>query len=136
MTKICVKPSPIHGQGLFASEPIRAGETILDWSTCAETLTDERIAALPVEERRYLSVIEGRNVLFKPPARFVNHSCQPNAHGQWGRDVALRDIEPREEITVDYQAEQVPGLDLECSCGSPTCRGRVTVIAGAPSDRA
>jgi hypothetical protein len=56
--------------------------------------------------------MDGQNVLFHPPARFVNHSCNPNARGSDSRDVASRVIEAGEEITVDYVAEQVPGLKL------------------------
>ena len=71
-------------------------------------------------------------MLFKPPARFVNHSCEPNARGGSGRDVAARAIEAGEEITVDYVAEQVPGLELRCQCGSPRCRGALKVAAKGP----
>jgi SET domain-containing protein len=121
-----VRPSSIHGYGLFAARPICAGETILDWSGCARRLSDEQVAALPPEESRYISRIDGQYVLFLVPARFVNHSCDPNARAGSGRDVAVRDIAEGEEITVDYVAEQVPDLDLLCGCGSPRCRVRLT----------
>ncbi len=125
MPRTAVHASPIHGLGLFAAEPIRAGETILAWRDCARTLSDGQAAALPAEERRYLSFIDGQHVLFDPPARFVNHSCAPNARGGGERDAALRDIAAGEEITVDYVAERVPGLDLACRCGAPGCRGHL-----------
>jgi uncharacterized protein len=120
-----VQPSPIDGLGLFAAEVIHAGETILEWSDCARILTEAEARALPAAERRFLSFIEGQHVLFEAPARFVNHSCAPNARGSGGRDLATRDIAAGEEITVDYVAEQVPGLDLECACGAPECRRRL-----------
>jgi hypothetical protein len=59
------------------------------------------VASLSREERIFLSVIDGRNVLMTPPARFVNHSCNPNARGTDLYDVALRVIEAGEEVTVD-----------------------------------
>lgn len=61
------------------------------------------------------------------PARWLNHSCSPNAEAQVieGRIwlIAIRDITPAEEITFNY------GFDLEnyqeypCQCGAPNCVG-------------
>ena len=127
MERIVVKTSPIHGQGVFAAGRIEAGEVIIDWSECSEVLNDGAVKALPREESIFVSIIDGQNVLFKPPARFVNHSCNPNARGCDGHDIAIRMIEAGEEITVDYVAEQVPGLRLECKCKAPNCRGRLIV---------
>ena len=127
METIVVKTSPIHGQGVFAARRIEAGEVIIDWSECSEVLSDEAVKALPGEERIFVSIIDGQNVLFKPPARFVNHSCNPNARGGDRHDIATRVIEAGEEITVDYVAEQVPGLRLECNCKARNCRGLLIV---------
>ncbi|PYQ97213.1 MAG: hypothetical protein DMF96_15495 [Acidobacteria bacterium] len=125
MERIVVKPSPIHGCGVFAATRIEAGEVIVDG--CREVLSNEEVKALPEEERAFLAVMDGQNVLFHPPARFVNHSCNPNARGSDSRDVAIRVIEAGEEITVDYVAEQVPVLKLKCNCKAPTCRGLLIV---------
>ena len=46
-----------------------------------------------------------------------------NARGTAAGDAAIRVIEAGEEVTVDYLAEQVPGLRLECNCRAPNCRG-------------
>ena len=127
MERIVVKNSPIHGQGVFAAGRIEAGEVIIDWSECSEVLSAGAVKALPREESIFVSIIDGQNVLFKPPASFVNHSCNPNARGCDGHDIAIRVIEAGEEITVDYVAEQVPGLRLDCKCRAPNCRGRLIV---------
>src|SRR2546429_9736614 len=125
MEKIVVQRSPIHGQGVFAARRIEPGEIIIDG--CRELLTDEAIKSLPTEERIFVSVMDGQKILMKPPARFVNHSCNPNARGTDRHDVAIQVIEAGEEITVDYVAEQVPGLRLECNCKAPNCRGLLVV---------
>jgi hypothetical protein len=125
--RILVRNSPIHGRGVFAARRIEAGEVVIDWSGCSEVLSDGAVTALPLDERAFVSVIGGQNILFKPPARFVNHSCDPNARGGDGRDVSVRVIDAGEEITVDYVAEQVPGLRLECKCKGPNCRGLLIV---------
>jgi hypothetical protein len=130
MDTVVVRDSPIHGQGVFAARRIEPGEVIIDG--CREVLSDEAVNVLRQEERAFLSVMDGRNILMKPPARFVNHSCNPNARGTDRHDLAIRVIEPGEEITVDYVVEQVPGLSLECNCKAPNCRRRLGVIEADP----
>ena len=120
MDKVVVRDSPIHGRGVFAARRIEPGEVIIDG--CREVLSDEAANALPLEEKAFLSVMDGQTILMQPPARFVNHSCNPNARGTDRHDVAIRVIEAGEEITVDYVVEQVPGLRLECNCNAPNCR--------------
>ena len=116
---------------MFAARRIEAGEVIIDG--CREVLSDEAVNSLPTEERIFLAVVDGHNILMKPPARFVNHSCNPNARGTDRHDVAIRVIEAGEEVTVDYVAEQVPGLRLECHCNAPNCR-RLLVVPSASDE--
>lgn len=61
---------------------------------------------------------------------FVNHSCQPNAGIQGDRTlIALRNLEPGEEITYDYAMTDTSSYDeFECLCGSYECRGRITGV--------
>ena len=125
MENVIVHDSPIHGQGVFATRRIEAGEIIIDG--CRRLLGEEAVEALPAPEKIFVSVIDGRNILMEPPARFVNHSCNPNARGSDRQDIAIRIIEAGEEVTVDYAAEQVPGLRLECNCKASNCRGLVVV---------
>jgi SET domain-containing protein len=125
MENVVVQRSPIHGRGVFAVRRIEPGDVVIEG--CREVLGDAALAALSPEERVFLSVVDGQNVLMQPPARFVNHSCNPNARGTDRHDVAIRVIEPGEEVTVDYVAEHVPGLRLECNCQAPNCRGLLIV---------
>ena len=71
----------MHGRGVFAARRFEAGDVIMDWTACSDVLTDDAVNALPPEERIFVSVIDGQNILFRPPARFINHSCNPNARG-------------------------------------------------------
>ena len=125
MENVVVQRSPIHGRGVFAVRRIEPGDVVIEG--CREVLGDAALAPLSPEERVFLSVVDGQNVLMQPPARFVNHSCNPNARGTDRHDVAIRVIEPGEEVTVDYVAEHVPGLRLECNCQAPNCRGLLIV---------
>jgi SET domain-containing protein len=121
LDNVVVRPSPIHGRGVFAARRIEPGEVIIDG--CREVLSDQAVESLSRDERVFLSVIDGRNILMNPPARFVNHSCDPNGRGTDLYDIAIRVIEAGEEVTVDYAAEHVPGLRLECNCKAQNCRG-------------
>ena len=123
MTTIIVKDSSIHGRGIFAARDITPGEVILDWSECMETLTELDVERLSADQRKRVSFIDGKCILFKPPACWVNHSCDANARGTSGRDVAIRPIKRGEEITVDYVLEKVPDLNFQCNCGFQSCRG-------------
>jgi len=125
MENVVVQRSPIHGRGVFAVRRIEPGDVVIEG--CREVLSDAALAALSPEERVFLSVVAGPNIQIQPPARFVNHSCNPNARGTDRHDVAIRVIEPGEEVTVDYVAEHVPGLRLECNCQAPNCRGLLIV---------
>ena len=57
---------------------------------------------------------------------YINHSCAPNAFmrivpGEKVAFFALRDIEPGEEITMNYRDPDHPPV---CRCGSRNCRSR------------
>ena len=62
---------------------------------------------------------------------YINHSCEPNAYMKtlYGHVLffALRDIEPGEEITVDYQTT-LHSDKKRCYCGARNCRGTINKI--------
>ena len=107
---LMVKPSSIHGQGLFATAPLKAGTIIMVWGGTLYTrqdLIDIRAGKRKVPEFSY-SFIEEDLLLAAPPDGmdyYVNHSCDPSV---WMADnvtvVARRDIEVGDEITGDYAA--------------------------------
>jgi|SRR5436189_3878533 len=63
---------------------------------------------------------------------YINHSCTPNA---FTRTVhrqliffALRDIQPGEEITIDYEST-LHSDSKRCTCGAATCRKTINKIS-------
>jgi hypothetical protein len=57
------------------------------------------------------------------PWRFLNHSCEPNTVLRGREFVALRPIEPGEEVTFDYNTTEYEMAEpFTCECG--TCGGR------------
>jgi hypothetical protein len=89
----------------------------------------EEVAA---PSRHSIQLDAHRHALIEPDAlRYTNHSCDPNVHIDVAgmRIVALRRIEPNDEITYFYPStEWLMAEPFTCSCGSERCIGR---IAGA-----
>ena len=122
----------IDGQGgrtLVAREPVEAGEVVVVFGgevvhadQLAKLSPAERLLTLQVEEDLYLvSARDGA-------ADWVNHSCAPNCglSGQIAL-VALRRLEPGEEICFDYaMSDGTPYDQFPCGCGAATCRGQVS----------
>ena len=118
-----------NGNGIFAKEPLAKDEliavfggAIYPWNAFMTLPERERSLSLQVEENLFLvpdKIGEGD---------YVNHSCDPNA-GLLGQIVlvALRDIQPGEEVCFDYAMSDTISYDeFDCECGAPNCRGRVT----------
>lgn len=118
-----------HGNGIFAREPLKKDEllavfggVVYEWAAFVALPERERTLSIQVEENLFLvpdKIGEGD---------YVNHSCDPNAglSGQIAL-VALRDIEPGEEVCFDYaMSDTTPYDEFTCECGAANCRGRVT----------
>lgn len=127
-----VLESGIHGKGLFAKEAFKKGEVVCvkggyifdraardsmpEWYRDAEIQIAEDLFIGPMtEEERDGSMI------------YSNHSCEPNI-GVQGQIVfvAMRDIEPGEELTHDWATTDDDDYELKCRCGSKNCRGVIT----------
>ena len=130
--KTDVRPSPIHGRGLFARESIAKGEIV---AVKGGYILDARDLA-PVAAELGPAEIQIADGFFIGPRRederegamiFSNHSCEPNI-GVSGQIVfiALRDIAAGEELTHDWAMTDDDTYELECRCGAPACRGVVT----------
>jgi hypothetical protein len=117
------------GRALVVREPVAAGELVVVWggevvhASGLEALSPaQRLLTIQVEEELYLvSALDG-------PADWVNHSCHPNCglSGQIAL-VALRRLEPGEEVCFDYaMSDGSPYDQFNCGCGAVECRGRIT----------
>src|SRR5204863_9281402 len=58
---------------------------------------------------------------------FLNHSCEPNV-GVQGTTVfvAMREIQPGEELYLDYALIDDGDDRMACHCGTASCRGEVS----------
>lgn len=107
-----VRPSTIHGLGLFAAEDIPAGATINVYDPRFTIEVPARsVERLPEPMRRIFYVYawretpDGPYYLSVDNARFTNHSSSPNMtyYKETRAVIALRDIRCGEEMTEDYR---------------------------------
>ena len=135
-----VRRSKVHGMGAFAIGPISKGMRLIEY--LGERVThkeaDRRYEDKDANDNHtFLFIVDSRTVIDAGAegndARFFNHSCDPNCESviEDGRVYieALRDAQPGDELTYDYQiqreAEDPPDIDeiFACRCGAPHCRG-------------
>jgi uncharacterized protein len=116
------------GLGLFATKPIKRGAYIA-------TYRGPRIATEEADRReargaRYMFELSKKWTIDGSPrwnvARYINHSCKPNAKPV-GRNggiviVAERRIEPEEEITYSYGEEYLEYFLQSGGCRCAACR--------------
>jgi SET domain-containing protein len=121
------------GNGVFANRAFMAGEEILvlEGRNISFAETQERGEA----ESHPVQIGADCYIDVSAPAKFLNHSCNPNAGLIHDRVlVALRDIRGREEIRFDYSTTmEENSWVMTCRCGDPHCRGTVTDFRLLPS---
>ncbi len=130
--KTDVRPSPIHGTGLFAKHAIARGDivavkgghvlTATQWADLEPSLGP---ADIQVAEDLFIAPVEQTHR--DGSMLYTNHSCDPNLAIQ-GQIVlvAMRDVAPDEELTIDWATTDDEDSEVRCRCGSAHCRGTVT----------
>ncbi len=121
-------PSGIHGLGIFAAKAVAAGEVVAVKGGHIITENTRRAlksvigdGELPITADLYVAPISASER--STSMLFFNHSCEPNC-GFLGNIVvvAMRDIRPDEELTVDYAMCWTHSLRLRCNCQTGSCR--------------
>jgi len=126
------RPAGDKGWGSYATERIGAGETVAGFG--GWVIDGSRLATLPIDRQHRSIQIDADLFLVSgdtPEAGdMLNHSCEPNC-GLAGSQllVAMRDIEPGEELSFDYAMCDASDYDeFRCLCGAATCR---EVVSGS-----
>jgi len=109
-----VHRSAIHGLGVFALRCIAKGTVVWSFTPGFDLDLDPKLLdEQPAHFRQvlfhygYIDPRLNRFILCCDDARFMNHSDAPNLRidphaDRHGVDVAVRDIEAGEELTIDY----------------------------------
>ena len=116
------------GLGLFATKPIKRAAYIATYR--GRIISTEEADRREARGARYMFELSKKWTIDGSPrwnlARYINHSCKPNAKPV-GRNggiviVASRRIEPEEEITYDYGREYLEYFLQTGGCRCAACR--------------
>jgi SET domain-containing protein len=127
---LSIQKSAIEGNGCFAIAHFPRGRKIAEYT--GEKISNaeanrranrRRLRICAVNDSWSLDGSRGGN-----GTHYINHSCEPSAFMKilYGHIlfIALRDIKPGEEITVDYEST-LHSDTKRCTCGAPSCRGTI-----------
>jgi len=134
MRRVSARLSPVHGRGLYALTRIDEGARIIEykgkrisWEN-SEAAENCHTFLFGLENGQVVDAAQDGN-----SARWINHSCDPNAEVLEEDDrlfvFALRAIEAGTEVSIDYNlqvdARKTRALKklYECRCGARACRG-------------
>jgi uncharacterized protein len=130
---LTIAPSAIEGKGCFATKAFPGRRKIAEYAgekisnaEAKRRASRKRLRICAINNRWSLDGSRGGN-----GTHYINHSCEPNAFMKisYGHIlfIALRDIEPGEEITIDYEST-LHSDSKRCVCGAKTCRGTINRV--------
>lgn len=123
------------GRGLFTPRAFRRGERVFVLKGAVRRHIN-RTTRDAEQNPNWIGIGKDTWIVPDAPYMFLNHSCEPNLGVRGERDfVALRDIAPGEELTVDYSITEVdPHWSMTCRCGAHFCRRTIGPIHTLPYD--
>jgi hypothetical protein len=113
--------------GVYAIRAFEKGEVVI-----SSDLKDDNTKPTDKPCAHSIQIGWNKHILMNLPARYLNHSCDPNIavvglneKGSYDFE-ALSDIGSDEELTFDYETTEYEiGAFSKCCCGSPNCRGHI-----------
>lgn len=145
--KVEARLSPIHGNGIFATQDIAKGERVIRYQGALRTHeeVDEEYGGQEENGHTFLFTLNDTYVIDANVsaniARWMNHSCDPNCEAVVEEDdkgrpekdkvyiEAIKDIAKGEELTYNYgivlEERHTPKLKKlwGCRCGADNCTG-------------
>jgi len=129
------------GWGLRSKAPVSAGSLVIEYlgeiidfaevqrrmtQQCQERPSDKDYYIMELDTDLYVDGKYKGNT-----SRYINHSCDPNCELQrWVVNglmrigiFAIRDIQPDEALSYDYQFDTNEADTFRCYCGADICRG-------------
>jgi len=127
-----LRNTPGKGEGIFATRIFKADEMVMRGEIEKELAENDSHASQVSKDR----FIRHAGLISK-----VNHSCSPNCgihlNETGAHDfVAMKTIEPNEEIAFDYAMRNytIDHFAAKCGCGAKKCRGNITGWKDLPAN--
>jgi hypothetical protein len=113
----------VRRQGIFALKKIDQAELI--GLIQGKFYTEQSLEKHYVKDDHLMNFGNGVYMHVNSPFRYTNHSCNPNAGIRRNFELcALKEIQPGEEITIDYDTIEWD-WQMDCACGESNCRGKI-----------
>ncbi|HEY1407158.1 MAG TPA: SET domain-containing protein-lysine N-methyltransferase [Spirochaetota bacterium] len=135
LKNIEARETGVYGKSLFAKRGFKKDEIV--FVANGAIVSKQTNYTIPIDWGLFIEprIPEG-NI-----CQYICHSCEPNL-GIKGRTlfVAMRDIKPGEEVTIDYAmigyeyGAELPENERMCKCGRATCRGNLGCYKELPED--
>jgi uncharacterized protein len=127
---LSIGESPINGRGCFADTFFPTRKKIAEYT--GERISNAEARRRAGRHKLRICEVDGKWSLDGSRGgngtHYINHCCEPNAYISNIRGhilfFALRDIQPGEEITVDYGMTLHPDTK-RCHCAAASCRGTI-----------
>lgn len=129
---LIVKKIKLKGRGLFTTEKIKKGEKVITFD--GHIMSFEQAQAIGRED--YVVPISSDQYTDPAyPEEYTNHSCEANTGFISPTTlIAIRDINPDEELTFDYSLVTADDWEMDCQCSTQSCRGKITNFRDLPED--
>lgn len=121
------------GYGVFATRFIPKGTIVYAKDPLEIEVTEEQFEQYPavfqevIEKYSYVDE-RGNRILSWDHAKYVNHCCECNTMSTgYGFEIAIRDIQPGEEITDEYGLFNL-AYAMPLYCDKPNCRCEVSPL--------
>ncbi len=140
--KYSIKGNSIAGYGIYATTQIQSGEIVFSGEGRSQRIITQRAVEENWTEedklvfRRYAYPLSNEVFLLwdNDPSEWApqNHCCEPNTAYDGLNVVAIKPINPGEELTLDYATFLDAHMEpFNCKCNAPDCRGH---IKGKPNN--
>jgi hypothetical protein len=125
ISDVVVRRAGRKGQGVFALRGFSKGEFVFR-KVQGLAIANRNVCKLSKEQQQHICAIDlDSSAVWRPPACYLNHSCEPNAMCRGDRILAWKTIKEGDEITIDYRLLVSDGGLWRCFCGTRSCAGEV-----------